>query len=282
MRRLLDFLVRKRHWFLFLLLEIVSLILVYRNTTYQRSVFISSANAVSGRIISVTGAFTSYLNLRTINRELAERNGQLEMEVLELQSRLESLRAREKEFTGFLPDSAERFPFEFIMAKVSNKSVSHLSNTITINKGRDDGVLPDMGVVSDRGVVGVVWQASDHYAVVLPLLNPKLLLNGKLKGTNNSGPLQWNGRDARYIQLNELPRHAPFQPGDTVVTSGYSAIFPAGIMIGTVADSNRQHDDNFNSLEIELATDFRSLNNVRVLVNKEQAEQRRLEKEVQQ
>ena len=105
MRKLLDFLVRKRHWFLFILLEIISLTLVYRNNAYQRNIMFSSANVITGHITSVSGFVTSYLNLRDINRELLERNGQLEMELLELQDQLEMMRE-----DGILFRDRELFP----------------------------------------------------------------------------------------------------------------------------------------------------------------------------
>ena len=238
MRKLLDFLVRKRHWFLFVLLEIVSLMLIYRNNAYQRNIIFSSANVLTGHIASVSGYVTSYLNLHEINKELLERNGQLEMELLELQDRLDMMVADTVAFAGFAPDSTEQFAYSFILAGVVNNSVSHLSNYITVNKGSKDGIAPDMGVVSERGVVGIVSTVNDHFSVIIPLLNPKSRL-----------------------------------------TSGYSSVFPAGLIVGTVADFEKQHDDNFFSLEVELATDFQALNNVRIIKNYNQAEQRRVEQE---
>ncbi len=246
---------------------------------YQRSMFLSSANVVTGYVSSVTGSIAAYLNMGEVNKELTERNGQLEMKVLELQGQIEKMQAEERSFTGFVTDSTRQFPFEFIMARVVYNNVTHLSNYITINKGRKDGIAPDMGVVSERGVVGIISNVSDHFSVILPLLNPKLRLSSKLLGSDYFGSLGWNGRNARYVQLDELPRHVNFEKGDTIVTSGFSAIFPAGIMVGTVGDFRRQHDDNFYSLEVELSTDFQALSYVRVLVNNRQAEQLQLERE---
>lgn len=279
MRKLLDFLVRKRHWFLFLLLEVLSLVLVYRNNAYQRNIIFSSANVVTGHIASVSGYVTSYLNLRDINKELLERNGELEMALLELQDQLDMMVADTATFAGFAPDSTERFPYSFVTAEVVNNSVTHLSNYITINKGRKEGVAPDMGVVSERGVVGIVSTVSDNFAVVIPLLNPKFRLSCKVLGSSYFGSLSWNGRNAQYANLDELPRHVEFQKGDTIVTSGYSAVFPSGIIVGTVAAFEKQHDDNFFSLEVKLATDFQALNNVRVINNYHQAEQVSVEQE---
>lgn len=279
MRKLLDFLVRKRHWFLFILLEILSLMLIYRNNAYQRNIIFSSANVLTGHIASVSGYVTSYLNLHEINKELLERNGQLEMNLLDLQDQLDVLKADTVLFAGFAPDSTELFPYSFVMAEVVNNSVTHLSNYITVNKGRKEGVAPDMGVVSERGVVGIVSTVSDHFAVVIPLLNPKFRLSCKVLGSSYFGSMTWNGRSVQYANLDELPRHVEFQKGDTIVTSGYSAVFPSGLIVGTVSDFEKQHNDNFYSLEVKLATDFHALNNVRILKNYHQAEQVAVEQE---
>lgn len=294
MRKLLDFIVRKRHWFLFVLLEIACLVLIYQNSTYQRSVLISTTNVVTGNIASLSGNISGFFNMRAINRELAEKNGELELKLLQLQGQIEEIQAGNVEFQGLISENQGlnseihgqnleihgHFPYRFIMAQVKNNSVTQLSNYITINKGRADGIEPQMGVVSEGGVVGIVSLVSDHFSVVLPVLNPKFRLSCKVLGSNYAGSLVWDGRDARYAQLNELPRHVEFQKGDTVVTSGYSAIFPTGIIIGTVADYRREHDDNFYTLEVDLSTNFQALDYVRVLINEEQAEQRMLEKEV--
>ena len=131
----------------------------------------------TGHIASVSGYVTSYLNLHEINKELLERNGQLEMELLELQDRLDMMVADTVAFAGFAPDSTEQFAYSFILAGVVNNSVSHLSNYITVNKGSKDGIAPDMGVVSERGVVGIVSTVNDHFSVIIPLLNPIIILD---------------------------------------------------------------------------------------------------------
>ena len=279
MRKLLEFLIGKRHWFLFILLEAVSLMLVYRNNAYQRNIIFSSANVVTGYIASISGSVTSYLNLRDINKELLERNGQLELQMLDLQDQLDALIADTVSFKGFAPDSTEQFPYSFVVADVVNNSVTHLSNYITVDKGKLDGIMPDMGVVSERGVVGIVSTVSDHFSVIIPLLNPKFRLSCKVLGSSYFGSLSWNGRNTLYANLDELPRHVEFQKGDTIVTSGYSAVFPSGIIVGTVADFEKQHDDNFYSLQVELATDFQALNNVSIIKNFRQTEQIGVEQE---
>lgn len=279
MRKLLDFLVRKRHWFLFILLEIISVVLICRNNVYQRSIIFSSGNIITGHVAAVSGAVTSYLDLKQINRELLDRNGRLEMELLELQEKMASMQADTSFFSGYVPDSTELFHYNFITAQVVNNSITRLANYITIDKGRKDGVLPDMGVVSQSGVVGVVSTVSDHFAVIISLLNPKFRLSCKVVGSDYFGSMVWDGRDIGYANLEELPRHVNFEKGDTIVTSGYSAIFPSGIIVGTVESHEKQHDDNFYSVRVDLSTDFSSLTDVRVISNYRQDEQRNVENE---
>lgn len=280
MRKLFEFLVRKSHWFLFVALLAVSLTLIYRNNAYQRNVLFSSANVMAGSVSSVSGEVTSYLHLREINKELLERNGQLEAQMLDLQDRLDAYMADTMLFKGFAADSiTPEFPYSFVVAQVVNNSVSHLSNYITIDKGRLDGVMPDMGVVSERGVVGIVSTVSDHFAVIIPLLNPKMRLSCKVLGSSYFGSLSWNGRDTQYATLEELPRHVEFQRGDTIVTSGYSAVFPAGLIVGIVEEYAKQHDDNFYALQVRLAADFHALNHVRIIKNFLQQEQLDVERE---
>lgn len=280
MRKLFDFLLRKKHWFLFVLLEIISFTLLYRNTAYQRNVMFSSANVAAGYIESVSGSLRAYLDLRAVNRELSERNGQLEMELLRLQDQLEVLAADTVAFGGMMPDSLHtEFPYRFITAMVVSNSVARLSNYMTLDKGALDGVRQDMGVVSDQGVVGIVSSVSDHFSVVIPLLNPKSRLSCKVQGSNFFGSLVWSGRDPSVATLEELPRHVAFEKGDTVVTSGYSAIFPEGLIVGTISDFKKQHDDNFFSLDIRLATDFRTVQHVRIIENYRQEEQLSIEEE---
>ncbi|MDR1881130.1 MAG: rod shape-determining protein MreC [Tannerellaceae bacterium] len=279
MHKLLDFLIRKRHWFLFVLLEIISLTLVYRNNAYQRNIMFGTANVVTAKILSLSGSVNSYLNLREQNRALLERNGALEMDLLMLRDQMEAMIADTVSFRGFVPDSTERFPYDFIMAKVVYNSVTYASNYITLNKGLKDGVSPDMGVISENGVVGIILTVSDYYSVAIPILNPKFRLSCKVLGSNSFGSMSWNGRSTRYANLDELPRHVEFQIGDTIVTSAYSKIFPEGLMVGFVSSFEKQRDDNFYSLKIELTTDFHRLNNVMIIRNYHQAEQKQVERE---
>ncbi|MEG1380033.1 MAG: rod shape-determining protein MreC, partial [Bacteroidales bacterium] len=167
--------------------------------------------------------------------------------------------------------------YDFIMAQVINNSISQMENYITLNKGSKDGVTPQMGVVDQNGIIGIVSLVSDHYSVVISLLNTKLRLSAKVKGSDYFGSLVWDGESGQYAVLEELPRHVEFKEGDTIVTSGYSAAFPEGLPVGVIAGYSRQHNDNFYALKIKLAADFYRLNDVRVIINNQQKEQLELE-----
>lgn len=157
-----------------------------------------------------------------------------------------------------------------------------MDNYITLDKGRADGVAPEMAVVDHNGIVGIVTVVNEHNAVAISVLNTKLHISCKVKDTDCFGSLVWDGRNARYAMLEEMPRHVEFAPGDTIVTSGFSAVFPEGIMVGTIHDYARQKDDNFYAMQVKLSTDFHQLGSVRVVYNRSQYEQRLLEKEAQQ
>ena len=278
MQKLLDFLIRKRHWFLFLFCEILSFTFVFHNNINKRNVFLNSANVVSGYFTSVASSVISYVNLRNENQMLFEQNKQLEVEILHLNLQLETLKSELLPYEHVITDSVFN-TYEYITAEIVNKSVSRLLNYITINKGFKDGIRPEMGVISANGVVGIVTTVRERFSVIIPLLNPKWKLSSKLKNSSYDGLLVWDGRDAAYSNLEELPTHTQFYEGDTVVTSGFSGVFPAGIIVGTVAESNTFGTSGSYSLKIKLSTNFRRLATVRVVKNLLQNEQWEVEQE---
>ena len=223
MQKLLEFLVKKRHWFLFIFCEILSFSFVFHYNAYQRNVFLSSANVVSGYMMSISSSINSYVNLRNENRTLSEQNKQLEMDILQLNLQLETMKSELLPYDRVITDPTFN-PYEYITAEIVNRSVSRLLNYITINKGFKDGIRPEMGVISANGVVGIVTTVREHFSVIIPLLNPKWKLSSKLKNSDYDGLLVWDGRDAAYSNLEELPTHTQFFVGDTVVTSGFSEI----------------------------------------------------------
>lgn len=239
--------------------------LLFHDNPYQRHVYLTSANAVSSAVYDVSNNVTSYFNLHDINEDLNRRNAVLEKEVINLRERLQSYAELVYKDTMRVDSGIDHF--DFIVAHVINNSVSRPYNYLTVNKGRLDGVRPELGVIDQNGVVGIVSVTSDHSARVISLLNPDFRLSCKIKGSDHFGSLVWNGNDPTRALLEELPRHTVFHPGDTVVTSGYSAVFPPGLPVGVILDDNREHNENFFTLDVRLFADFTTLSNVQIVVN---------------
>ena len=287
MQKLLAFIVAKRHWFLFVFCEIIAFVLIYHNNAYQRNMILSSANAITGRLLSVSSAVFSYFDLQKANQELFERNSLLEMEVLLLREQLNNLSSDKTQFGQvFLKDTVladslikRNNAYQFVSARVVNNSVNSLTNYFTINKGSNDGIHSDMGVISPHGIAGVITTVGDGFAVAMSLLHVKSGVSCKIQHTSFFGPLSWKGGDVRYGYLEKIATHANFLVGDTIVTSGYSDLFPPGIMVGIIESYKRQEDDNFYSLKVRFATDFQSLNAINVIDNLLQNEQKDIERE---
>lgn len=265
MRNLLDFLIKYSKWFLFIIYVIISCMLLFNNNPYQHYIYLTSANKVSSLVFKTSGMVTSYFHLHDINEDLQRQNASLESEVIWLRKQL-ALRQEEITADSIARDSSLR-QFDFILAHVISNSVSRVNNYITIEKGQLDSVKPEMGVVDQNGVVGIVNIVGDRSARVISLLNPKMRLSCKVKGREYFGSLVWDGKSPHEALLEEMPRHEKFKKGDTIVTSGYSAVFPEGIPVGTIISHEKEHDDNFYALRIKLFTDFTTLSTVRVIRN---------------
>ena len=237
--------------------------MLFKNNPYQQSVYLTSANSIASTIYSGISNVTSYFYLRDINEDLQQRNATLEMEVL-------ALRNKVKEYQIQLPDTlinADGHQFDFTIARVISNSITWQQNYITINKGKEDGITGEMGVVDQNGVVGIIDNVGAHSARIISLLNPNLRLSCKVKGSDFFGSLVWDGKSPYYAILEEMPRHVKFEKGDTIVTSGYSAVFPEGIIVGQIEEQLNSGGDNFFSLRIKLSTDFTQLSTVRILEN---------------
>lgn len=263
MRNLINFLFRYSAWILFIIYTVASCVLLFRNSPYQHHVFLTSANSVVSGVYSASSSVTAYFNLKGINEDLQRRNTDLELEVLNLKRTIDFY--REKEYADSVPVDSSLQRYTFITAHVINNTITKSHNYITLNKGTEDGLRPEMGVVDQNGVVGIVNVVGPHSARVISLLNPFLRLSCKVKGHNHVGSLVWQGNDYTYAILEELPRHAEFQNGDTIVTSGYSTVFPEGVPVGVVEEGMKEHDENFYALKVRLFTDFATLSTVRVI-----------------
>lgn len=239
--------------------------------------FFTSSNQVIGMVYEATNKVTGYFHLKTINDDLVQKNVELELQVERLRSVLMDLTADSMEIERMKSNAL--LEYDIYRANVINNSLTHADNYITLNKGEDDGIRSEMGVISGSGVVGIVYQTSPNYSVVIPILNSKSSISCKIKRSDYFGFLKWDGGSSQYATVKDMPRHSLFTLGDTIVTSGHSAVFPGGIPIGTVEDMSDSHDGLSYLLKIKLFTDFGRLSDVRVIAKKEQEEQLELEKQ---
>lgn len=275
MRNLLNFLIKYNYWFLFLLLEVASFVLLFRFNHYQQSVFFTSANGLAGEVYEISGNIRAYFHLKAVNEDLLDRNVWLEQRVAFLENKLQ-----EQGLDTVTLHSLERLPGEtcrIFRANVIKNTLNRADNYITLDRGERDSIRPEMGVIDANGVVGIVYKTSAHYSLVIPVLNSKSSISCKIVGSDYFGYLKWEGNDSRFAYLKDLPRHAAFSVGDTVVTSGYSAVFPEGVMVGTVEEMTDSHDGLSYQVKIRLATDFGKVTQVRVIARNGRDEQIGLE-----
>lgn len=282
MDKLLEFLHKYRHWFVFLILETIAFVTYLSGSLYSRSLGWYATSAVFGRVNELMTEGWSYVGLRPRNEELLRENTRLRTAYTLLARQMQDAEAH-----GVLPrlhatDSLPIDPSAVIIARVINR-VTHTGEVYyTINKGRRDGIETDMGVMSASGVVGAVMAVSDHYALVIPVLNPKIRLACTLLGQEVSGTLTASSSpNANEAILSNVPPHAHPQIGDTITTSGYSYLFPEGMMVGTIADSVparvKGSAGTFANYPVHLSTDFQGLRYVYVIREKPTHEVRALE-----
>ena len=267
MRNLIEFIKKYNHWFVFVLLEVVSFVLLFKFNSYQGSVWFSSANAVAGKVYELDAAVKNYFSLTKINQQLNVRNLYLEQTVRKLSEQVDELTGQKD--SSWLARTQEQVLKEckLIPAKVITNSLDKRDNFITIDKGRADGVRKDMGVACGNGVVGVVYMVSEHYAVVIPLLNSKSNLSVTIRERGYYGYLHWTGGRADLAYVDDIPRHAHFRLGDLVETSGYSSIFPPGIIVGQILHVYNSADGLSYRVQVRLTTDFGNLHDVCVIDN---------------
>ena len=274
MRNLLEFLSKYYHWLLFLVLEVVSIVLLFQYNSYQGSVWFSTSNALVGKVYEVDAAIESFFSLTKVNENLTRRNFYLERQVNQLRRLYADItrdttvvERAELEFLG---------RYELIPAKVVSNSIDRTDNLMTIDRGRKDGVEVDMGVACGNGLVGVVYLASDHYSVVMPVLNYHSRISCSIRHRGYFGYLKWSGGDASIAYVEDVPRHAKFKRGDWVETSGYSSIFPPGVLVGKIVEVYNSRDGLSYKLKVQLSTDFGNVRDVCVISDKGIAERIRL------
>lgn len=265
MNDLINFIVKYSKWFVLGFYIVISLILLFNNNPYQHHVYLTSAGSITSSVHEGASNITSYFHLRKINEELQYHTSSLELEILELRNKLQYYEEKYNIDSALIPTQVSQF--DFIQAHVIKNSTNKPYNYITINKGSNDNIKPEMGVIDHNGVVGKIDVVGKNNARVISLLNPNIKLSCCVNGTQNTGSLIWDGIDPEYAILEELPRHTVYKKGDTIITSGYSSSFPYGIPVGVIVSDHKSNEGDFQRLKIKLTTNFTKLSDVRVIVN---------------
>jgi len=272
MRSLLNFLLRYKTLILFIILEAVALVMITSSHNYHQSVAYRSARTVSGFFSKRIEKGQSYFRLRQVNQQLVTEN-------LALKRRLEELSSVPGNGFTQVVDSVAGVNYTYMTATVINNSVNKQKNFITLDKGSGQGVKNGMGVASPEGVVGVVVGVSRNYSVAMSVLNTDFKLSASIARNDYFGSLAWDGRNYRNAQLSEIPHHVSISEGDTIVTSGYSAIFPPGLMAGTLTGDQKRGGD-FLTLKVKLSVDFKKLTTVYLIYNISRNEREEVERKV--
>ncbi len=268
MRNLLLFVIRFNYIFAFLILEAISMVFIIRNHTYQRTGFLNSAGVVTGNIFNAYFKFSQYLNLSSVNERLMEENALLRMRTSVTSDTMSVIEAC---------DDSSRIQYRFIPVKAINFTVNKSTNYITFNKGRKAGIARDMGVITGTGIVGIVNNVSENFSTAMSVLHKDCPISIKVKRFNYPGTLKWDGGNPGEAEITGIPKHLPIAEGDSVITSGFSAIFPENIPIGIITEFTLPRGSSFFMAKVKLSANLEILQYAYVVDNVFQKEQRELE-----
>lgn len=270
MRNLLFFIYKYYVFFLFFTLEIFSFVIIYRFNNYQKASFVNYTTGVTSSFYTTVSNTRQYFSLRRVNDSLQMENARLHSQLI--------TSYYQNNFTPKLVnDTVYKQQYEFIPATVVNNSITKRNNYITLSRGRAHGVEPEMGVISESGIVGIVMSVSDHYCTVLSLLNNNCKISAKIKKNGAFGSLVWDGSDPHYVKLLDVNKHVPVSSNDEIITSNYSTIFPEGIPIGRIYSHSLDAGDNFHTIKVQLNTDFGTVSSVYIIRNLMKEEQKGIE-----
>jgi len=249
MRSLILFLWKRRFFFLFLILETIAFILIVSNNSYQRSKFISASNGFTGSILSFYDNSLSYINLRKTNEQLVKENARLH-------NLLKTSYLKHDTIYHRVDDSVYKQHYRYFEAKIISNSFQKRNNYLILSKGSKQGVYPEMGVVTQNGVLGIVNSVSDNFSSVISVLHSKSAVDAKLIRTGYTGTITWNGKNYRIGQLENIPSHVDVVHGDTVVTSGYSSLYPEGVLVGVVDKVDKPEGEGYYKIDIQFSVDY--------------------------
>jgi rod shape-determining protein MreC len=274
MRNILALIQRFYVFLLFLALQVLALAMLFSSNNFHKAEFINHSSDWVGSVYSQRARLSEYLRLDEINDELSLENAQLRSMLPES---FASMRTR----VDSIVDSVSFQRYSFRTAKIVNATVNREKNYLTLDRGSDSGVMPDMGVISNGGIVGIVRSVSRNFAIVMPVLHSSFKASVRLRKVGFQGALIWPGGDPSYADVMEIPRNVPIELGDTIVTTGHSSYFPANILVGTVAAID-DSDKDFHILKVKLKADFRRLDYVQVVSDILKDERENLENQIEQ
>lgn len=256
MQQILNFIIRNKAFLLYLLLFSIALLFTVQNHSYHKSKFINSANFVSGGVYNKLNAVDQYLDLKVQNENLTEENARLRNQIEALGSDLDSSYVDTTNFDG---------SYLFKPTRVIKNSYSASTNILLIDKGETDSIEQDFGLITPKGILGIVDKTSNNYATIISILNTKSRISAQLKASNHFGTLTWDGISPKYVQLIDIPKIAPVKAGDTVVTSGRSVIFPKGIPIGTIEEFKLDAAENNYEISVKLFNDMTNIEHAYII-----------------
>ncbi|MFH4968713.1 rod shape-determining protein MreC [Gaetbulibacter sp. M240] len=263
MQQIINFIIRNKNFLLFLLLFLISLVFTIQSHDFHKSKFINSANFISGGLLNTTNNISQYFHLKSQNELLVEENKELKSMLFNSQITPDSV---------FTDSSRFDQKYKFTSANIIRNNYAATDNFLLLNKGKKDSIKEDLGVISSKGIIGIIDHTSKHYATVISILNTSSRISAKLKKSNHFGTLIWNGKNPNIVQLFDVEKIAPVRIGDTIVTSGRSIIFPKGVNIGYISDFKLDAAENFYEIQVNLFNDMTNLEHVYIIENKDAPE----------
>lgn len=271
MQQIINFVLRNKTFLLFLLLFIISLGLTIQSHSYHKSKFINSANFLTGGIYESASGISDYFDLDVQNDILVEENNRLRSQILNAVDSISTT-------TSSIDSLSYNGRYKIQSAKIINNNYASTKNYLTINKGEKNGIKEDLGVITSKGIVGIIDNTSNSYARVLSILNTKSRINAQLKSSNQIGSLKWDGNSpSTTVQLTDISKFAPVKEGDTIITGGESTIFPKGILIGTIDSFVLDVSGDTYTIQVKLFNDMTNLSHVYIIENLDSEEIKLLE-----
>jgi len=270
MKNLIRFLTKNSFVFLFVFLLFISFLLLVKNNNYQNSKVFNSSNFLIGNLFSTINNVNEYFNLKEVNADLAEQNARLQSTQIGSFTKVNGTIVEIK-------DTTYAQKYVYTSAKAINSTTNKRENYITIDRGSLNGIEAGMGVVSPKGLIGTIKNVSEHFCSVMSVLHEKNAVSVKIKKSGYIGSLVWELGDYRTAQLKDIPNHVKLNKGDVIITTGYSMVYPEGILVGKIKNFDLPEGDNFYNIDVELSVDYKSLSHVFIVKSWMKDEQKELE-----